>query len=44
MPVSPVNDVDTEDFIDIEGVAVSTVLSLQVARIDGAELDTEPAP
>ena len=33
-----------KDFIDVERVAVATVLSLQAAAINGAKLDTEPAP
>ena len=33
-----------EDFIDVEGVAVAPVLSLQAAGISSAKLDTEPAP
>ena len=28
-----------EDFIDEEGIAIASVLSLQAARIDGSELD-----
>ena len=32
-----------EDFIDVESVAVASVLSLQSACIDGSELDTPEA-
>ena len=32
-----------EDFIDVEGIAVTSVLSLQAACIDGSELDTPQA-
>jgi hypothetical protein len=28
-----------EDFIDIEGIAIASVISLQAASIDGTELD-----
>ena len=33
-----------KDFIGIEGVAVTSVLSLQAAGINSSELDAEPAP
>ena len=33
-----------EDFIDVEGVAVASVLSLQSPGVYSAELDAEPAP
>ncbi|MFT7176233.1 MAG: hypothetical protein ACJAUG_002238 [Halioglobus sp.] len=33
-----------EDFIDVEGVAIATVPSLQTTRINGAEFYAEPAP
>jgi hypothetical protein len=33
-----------EDFIDIKRVAIGLMLSFQSASMNGAELDTEPAP
>jgi hypothetical protein len=33
-----------EDFIDEEGIAITSVLALQSACKNGAELDAEPAP
>ena len=33
-----------EDFVNVERVAVATVLSLQTAGINRTELDAEPAP
>ena len=44
MPVSPVNDEETEDFIDIESVAIATMPALESAGVQGAEFDAEPAP
>ena len=32
-----------EDFIDIEGIAVATMLTLQAAGINGSEFDTPKA-
>ena len=32
-----------ENLIDVEGVAISTVLALQPSRVDGAELDAPEA-
>jgi hypothetical protein len=33
-----------EDFIDVEGIAIASVLALQSAGINGTEFDAEPAP
>jgi len=33
-----------EDFINVEGIAEASVLSLQSAGINGTEFYTEPAP
>jgi len=33
-----------EDFIDVEGIAIASVLPLQAAGINRSELDAEPAP
>jgi len=33
-----------EDFVDEEGIAVASRLSLQTAGMNGAEFDAEPAP
>lgn len=32
-----------EYFVDVEGVAISTVLALQPSRVDGSELDAPEA-
>ena len=33
-----------KDFIDVEGIAVASVLSLQSSGVYGSKLDVEPAP
>ncbi len=33
-----------EDFIDVEGISVASVLPFQPSGINGSEFDTEPAP
>jgi hypothetical protein len=33
-----------EDFIDVKGITVTSMSSLQPTSIDSSEFDTEPAP
>jgi len=33
-----------KDFVDVEGITIAAMLSLQAAGINGTEFDAEPTP